>query len=154
MLGGILLLSALAATRRFDVAERAHLARAERAEPARGRDRRFERKLGGVKLIDVARRGRVAALVVVDRDGAVPRDVDAVGAGGQLEARTELELQQPGDLGLNLDDAFAPAGLRRGEPAREALEARAPKGLDARASAKGGKERVGEAHELRRNVRG
>src|SRR5262245_16856800 len=99
----------------------------------------------------MGRKGRPAGLVVVDDDRAVFANVDAVGASGQLEARGKRE--RAFHLRVGVRGEFSPRWLGRGEPARELLEGRPPKGFHTRRAAKVIESTIGEADQLSVDVR-
>lgn len=108
-------------------------------EAARGGNSHFEVKLE--IEVEIAPGRRLAGLVVVDREGAVRPDIDAVGLGGDREGEGGvLHRPAPGHLARAGGGAAAALALGVEEPARRAVEAPGPDRVD-RGPRRGGIER-------------
>src|SRR6185437_13258013 len=147
--GGRAVLTAIIAARGVDITKLTHRPLTDIAEPTVRTvlgDRRFERKLRSVEIVDMTRQRRPAGLVVVDDNRAVLADVNPVGASGQFEARGKRE--RAFDLRVRARGECPPRRLGRGEPEGELLEGRPPKGFHSWRAAKLIESTIGEGDQL------
>src|SRR5262249_36812903 len=150
-LGSRALLATVVAARSVDVAKFADQPLAQVAEATLPCDRRFERELRSVKLIDMTRQRRLAGLVVVDHDRAVFADVATVGPSGQVQAG--VKISSAVYLGVCACGEGPSPRLGRGEPGGELMEGRPPEGLDAGRATELGESLVCETDQLDIDVR-